>query len=701
MGALTLGHFGTVGTGNTSLLLLIVKATIILMGALTITLVMQRAAAGTRHLVWLVTLGVLLLVPALSVWAPLRLKILAPPSSVAVLPSTIAPAATTSPRTATVTPSATANTQAVATTSTLTTQHEVGALARIRAVDPLLLLFAAWLIVAFGIAATLAYAALSLRGVVRASRPLNDQEWLNMVWEISDRLGLESAPRLLQSVETKMPFACGVFHPTIVLPAESESWSLERRRAVLLHELAHVRRRDLVGHTLGRIACAVYWFHPLIWTAAKRLRSESERACDDMALNCGTRPADYAEHLLDIVTSVRRERTPLVALAMARRKEFEGRMLAILDPQLKRAAPSRGKSGAMVASLAVLAVVVGAASPVQRNAPAVTASRTNHVTAANVVTTAPQLPAPAHEKPTEPVLHVAKNALADVVSRITTIVTAPIVNDSHVRIEQSDVRVGGNVNATSPSLDRLSQAQTPDERAELLAKILKTDTSASIRRTAAWGLRQYADDVLDASSALVTSLQHDSDADVREMSAWALCGAKDGDASVISALSSALRSDASESVRKTSAWSLAQVGNSSAASAFASAMSDRSAAVRANAAWAFGNIDVKSAPAALVAGLKDSDSKVRAATAWALHNISDESTIPALQDALRGETDSSLQIDYIRALAAMGGDASVDALRTLLVSPDVRVKSIAVKALAGGGATGPWPWPMPMPRPNP
>ena len=102
---------------------------------------------------------------------------------------------------------------------------------------------------------------------------------------------------------------------------------------MLLHELAHVRRRDLVGHTLGRLACAVYWFHPLVWTAAKRLRSESERACDDLALTCGARASDYAEHLLDIVTGVRHHATPAVALAMARRKEFEGRMLAILDPR--------------------------------------------------------------------------------------------------------------------------------------------------------------------------------------------------------------------------------------------------------------------------------------------------------------------------------------------------------------------------------
>jgi beta-lactamase regulating signal transducer with metallopeptidase domain len=142
----------------------------------------------------------------------------------------------------------------------------------------------------------------------------------------------------------------------------------DRRRAVLLHELAHVRRHDLIGHTLGRLALRRYWFHPLVWTAAKQLRSESERACDDLALACGARAADYAEHLLDIVTSVKRDSTPSVALAMARRKEFEGRMLAILDPDLRHSSPSRKQSAALIGSLALISIIVGAAAPSPRAA---------------------------------------------------------------------------------------------------------------------------------------------------------------------------------------------------------------------------------------------------------------------------------------------------------------------------------------------
>jgi hypothetical protein len=61
---------------NTSMLMLLAKATLILLTALGITVVMQRASAGARHLVWLVTLGTLLVVPAIAYWAPLRLEVL-------------------------------------------------------------------------------------------------------------------------------------------------------------------------------------------------------------------------------------------------------------------------------------------------------------------------------------------------------------------------------------------------------------------------------------------------------------------------------------------------------------------------------------------------------------------------------------------------------------------------------------------------
>ena len=102
----------------------------------------------------------------------------------------------------------------------------------------------------------------------------------------------------------------------------------------------------------------------------------------------------------------------------------------------------------------------------------------------------------------------------------------------------------------------------------------------------------------------------------------------------------------------------------------------------------------------LIALLRDSDPAVRELTAWALFQIEDVSAADALNAALKGETNQRLQIAYIKALGAMG-EKSVDAVRGLLTSSDTRIRSIAIRALAGGKAAGPWPWPWPEPRPFP
>src|SRR4051794_8922157 len=157
-----------------------------------------------------------------------------------------------------------------------------------------------------------------------------------------------------------MPMAWGVLRPSVLMPADADEWPLERLRIVLLHELAHVRRRDCLTHLLAQAACAVYWFNPLAWMAARRARNERERACDDLVLAMGTRGSDYAEELLEIARVMRSGRFPAVlagaTLAMAHRSQLEGRLLAILDPRIPRRGVTRG--GALATSFACLLAIV-------------------------------------------------------------------------------------------------------------------------------------------------------------------------------------------------------------------------------------------------------------------------------------------------------------------------------------------------------
>jgi beta-lactamase regulating signal transducer with metallopeptidase domain/HEAT repeat protein len=713
----TLGTLGGGLTGSSvSMLLLLAKATLILLVALGITLTMQRASAGARHLVWLVTLAALLLVPGLTAWAPIPIRVL-PPASKSVSDAK--------------SPSNAASTLTAGNTASAAKKNEkpgvnalggstidaspAGVIGGQIAASPVLsvlsIIFLVWAAVLLVIAASLGYATLMVHRIVNRARPLDSADWLSPLFEVSDRLALEEPPRLLRSEDAKMPFACGVFRATIVLPAECDSWSLDRRRAVLLHELAHVRRHDLIGHTLSRLACAVYWFHPLVWTAAKQLRSESERACDDLALACGARAADYAEHLLDIVTSVRRDATPSVALAMARRKEFEGRMLAILDPELRHSSPSRKQSAALIGSLALISIVVGAAAPSPRAHPEHALTPVNTAQGIDLLNSRQSdtkgYPdsreiiggSKMHEK-TETVM--SQNTQTVMSQNTITSMRTSQGEQNLAKVVEQALKLG--TSAASNALIQLAQGgskaagKDTDERPTLLARILATDTSASLRRIAAWGLAEYADNQI-AAEALAKALGHDSDPTVREMAAWALAEGNHRSVAV-DALSAAVRGDANTEVRATAVWALGSVGDRSSADALSAALSDASPEVRKRAAWALGNSDLKQAPPKLISMLNDKDPEVRELVAWALYQIEDPASIPALEAALARESDKEMQINYIRALAAVG-EKSVDALKGLLESKDPEIRSIAVRALAGGHATGPWPYPWPEPRPFP
>src|SRR6185369_5567381 len=98
----------------------------------------------------------------------------------------------------------------------------------------------------------------------------------------------------------------GTLRPKILLPAEARTWTDERRRIVLLHELAHVARRDSLGRAAATIVCALYWFHPASWYAARRMRLEQEHACDDLVLSLGAKAHAYARDLLEVAGSPRR-----------------------------------------------------------------------------------------------------------------------------------------------------------------------------------------------------------------------------------------------------------------------------------------------------------------------------------------------------------------------------------------------------------
>ena len=396
------------------------------------TALLKRAPAGTRHLIWLTVLVGILIVPILARFAPMNVPLLPGVTTVRVAAPLRESNGSPALEQSVATPRESSKANIAATSGTPT-----------RALSVVSFLVAAWVAIAGGLLVWLLAGMVSVSRIIRRGRTVTKPEWTRALGAAATSLKFAGQPRLVMSDQVEMAFAFDAFTPTIILPVSAEEWSDDRRRAVLLHELAHIRRRDLIGHVIAGVACAVYWFNPFVWAAARRLRVESELASDDVVLASGVRPSDYAQHLLDLVTSVGRG-APTVALAMARPREFEGRLVAILDRAKTGHAPGRAQVGALVGLLGVMTVCIAAAVPVRRtvlvSAPATTVATSVSPT---VSSSAARLPAPIeNEKKTKAVVPraVAIAPLSNVaVATLLRYGTSAVINPMVMILRSADV----------------------------------------------------------------------------------------------------------------------------------------------------------------------------------------------------------------------------------------------------------------------
>jgi len=190
-------------------------------------------------------------------------------------------------------------------------------------------------------AGSLATGFVRLGRITRRSRPLHDETWVRCGREIARRYGLSRAFRLLESRESSHLMTWGILHPRVVVPCGAGSWPETRVRAVLGHELAHLRRYDWPLQLLAECLSALYWFNPLVWIACRRLRAESERACDDAAICQDGGGSEYARHLVDLARTLYSRRAPSLAFAGPGVSAFERRVGAILDTRTDRRPVSR------------------------------------------------------------------------------------------------------------------------------------------------------------------------------------------------------------------------------------------------------------------------------------------------------------------------------------------------------------------------
>jgi len=199
---------------------------------------------------------------------------------------------------------------------------------------------------------------LSLWSLRRHCTRITEGDVFDVLERLRQQVGVARRVELLSHPMRAMPMAWGLWRARLLLPEQAAAWPPGQRRDVLLHELGHVKRWDCLSQLLAQLACALYWFNPLGWIAARRMQIERERACDDMVLNTGAAASSYARHLLQSVSTIPAFRLVGAAVAMARRSTLEERLRAILDAgRNRRDLTARG-------SLATVLLLLSALVPV-------------------------------------------------------------------------------------------------------------------------------------------------------------------------------------------------------------------------------------------------------------------------------------------------------------------------------------------------
>jgi len=227
----------------------------------------------------------------------------------------------------------------------------------------------AWLFGSALIAVLLIRQMMDLIWIAHRAQPFVAARWSVVANELQAGFRLKRAIRLIQSSRDSLLVTWGALRPCILVPPGAGNWQESRVRAVLGHELAHIRRHDWMVQLAGEITRIVFWFNPLVWLACSRMRLEAERACDDAVLRLGVASTEYAAELLDLarmLTTANCSWAP--SLAMTRPSTLERRFAAMLNPLLDHRSISR-KTVCLVAALTVCLTLPIAAmqAPIQEH----------------------------------------------------------------------------------------------------------------------------------------------------------------------------------------------------------------------------------------------------------------------------------------------------------------------------------------------
>lgn len=627
-----------------------IRAAGILGVAFTLTAAMRRASAASRHLVWTCAIVAVTLLPlgtAAPRWQVLLPSVMsralpppAPPE--AIMPTEVAPvpfAASGEPR------------------PPMRATSRAGIAGR--RIEPLVIGWSVGTLVVLLYLAAGQWTAWRMRRTFDTGTPHGTG-----VRRAADALQINRAC-IVRSSRVTTPMVTGWWRPLILLPAAADTWGEERARAVLLHEVAHIIRRDCLSQAMAGVVCAAHWCNPLAWVALRQMRIERERACDDAVLKTGIRGSDYARHLVDIAEAAPfRPLLARTALPMAASSELTQRVAAILDSTVCR-------SSRLTTRCVCVAAIVLTAAPVA----AVQFARQDvrpHRRGIDPIRSAPRVDRPAVVLgPTAP---LALPVNAPIAQRL-----AAVPADGEDRAAWACGHGSVRDASAVPELIALLADGTPlPPRIFCGTKAPFEDESWSPRyaevfepspgEAAARALLAIGD---AAVGPLTVTLQSAAHWRARKNAAWVLGYSRGASDALINALT-----DPAWQVRAQAAFGLLVSGAQAphVIAALTSALYDTDARVREQAAAALGHKGGGPAVDALLIAVRDGHSQVRRAAVASLWHSADPRALAPLFDALRDE-DDEVRAAAAGALGNRAGDPEVQLLIASRHDPDPRVRA--------------------------
>lgn len=483
--------------------------------------------------------------------------------------------------------------------------------------------------------------------IARKGEVAGSQAWRRTIRKLKNQSGIKRPVSAVFSRYTAIPLTFGMLRPVILLPKSAEKWPERQKQTVILHELAHVKRHDYITNLITHFVCALYWYNPLIWIAARQLQVERERATDDYVLRAGTENIDYANQLLAIASPLtRRSDFGCGVIAMAKHSQIKKRMQHILAQKIRRHSLTR--VSAIVAIFAVAAIIIPLAVV---HLQARQDSHTN-------------------------------NSLQELIADLKSDETAIQKQAAWALGEREETR------AVPWLIDALR------------------DKDTEVRAMAAWALGEIKDP--QALNPLLAALNEQQNDFAREMLARAIGELED--ARAVQPLLDLLK-DPEPGVRVAALWALGEIGERSTFYTVIKMLNDQNDKVRAATLSALRGIGCDPAFVAVTLSLRDASAAVRYAAAKLLGEFTDKPTnepvhkvlvdyspsFPPILQEVFGEFENLSAIDYLiqvladpvaqvrvsaaETLGIIGHPGAVAALMTSLQDSDPDVRAMAVWAL--------------------